>query len=92
MRLGFCNNSVGSVLERQGKYEEAEAMHWQTLRGYEKVLGQSTLIRSPASTTLAWCWRDMASIEGFGGKREYIVGNLPLRRAKLLESSRLVTR
>jgi Tetratricopeptide repeat len=27
------------VLERQGKYEEAEAMHRQALRGYEKVLG-----------------------------------------------------
>jgi Tfp pilus assembly protein PilF len=27
------------VLERQGKYEEAEAMHRQAPRGYEKVLG-----------------------------------------------------
>jgi hypothetical protein len=27
------------VLERQGKYKEAEAMHRQALRGYEKVLG-----------------------------------------------------
>ena len=27
------------MLERQGKYEEAEAMHRQALRGYEKVLG-----------------------------------------------------
>jgi hypothetical protein len=33
------DNSLGSVLERQGKYEEAEAMHRQALRGYEKVLG-----------------------------------------------------
>src|SRR5580704_4695937 len=39
MRLGFRNNSLGSVLERQGKYEEAEAMHRQAPRGYEKVLG-----------------------------------------------------
>jgi hypothetical protein len=26
------------VLERQGKYEEAEAMHRHALRGYEKVI------------------------------------------------------
>ena len=31
------------ALERQGKYEEAEAMHRQALEGYEKVLGSEHL-------------------------------------------------
>ncbi|KAH0563114.1 hypothetical protein GP486_002320 [Trichoglossum hirsutum] len=32
-------NNLGSVLESQGKYEEAEAMYRRALEGYEKVLG-----------------------------------------------------
>jgi hypothetical protein len=32
-------SQLGSVLEQQGKYEEAEAMHRQDLAGSEKVLG-----------------------------------------------------
>ncbi|KAH1890714.1 hypothetical protein KXW12_005816 [Aspergillus fumigatus] len=32
-------SNLGIVLARQGKYEEAEAMHRQALQGYEKVLG-----------------------------------------------------
>ncbi|KAI9764839.1 MAG: hypothetical protein M1840_007985 [Geoglossum simile] len=32
-------SNLGSVLSRQGKYEEAEAMHRQAFEGYEKVLG-----------------------------------------------------
>ena len=30
-------SNLGSVPERQGKYEEAEAMHRRALEGYEKV-------------------------------------------------------
>ena len=30
-------NNIGSVLERQGKYEEAEAMHRRALKAKEKV-------------------------------------------------------
>ncbi|KAF1949112.1 hypothetical protein CC80DRAFT_555727, partial [Byssothecium circinans] len=33
-------SQLGSVLERQGKYEEAEAMHQRALEGREKVLGR----------------------------------------------------
>jgi hypothetical protein len=32
-------NNLGSVLERQGKYKEAEAIHQQALEGREKALG-----------------------------------------------------
>jgi tetratricopeptide (TPR) repeat protein len=32
-------NNLAGVLDRQGKYEEAEAMHRQTLAMREKVLG-----------------------------------------------------
>ncbi|KAH2223445.1 hypothetical protein KXV27_006709 [Aspergillus fumigatus] len=32
-------SNLGIVLARQGKYKEAEVMHWQALQGYEKVLG-----------------------------------------------------
>ena len=32
-------NNLGIVLFRQGKYEEAEAMHQRALQGREKVLG-----------------------------------------------------
>ena len=32
--------AIFSVLDRQSKYEAAEAMHRQTLAGYEKVLGK----------------------------------------------------
>ena len=32
-------SNLGSVLERQRKYEEAEAMHRRSLKGREKVLG-----------------------------------------------------
>ncbi|KAI9785124.1 MAG: hypothetical protein M1839_000762 [Geoglossum umbratile] len=32
-------NNLGSVLPRQGKYKEAEAMHRRALEGHEKVLG-----------------------------------------------------
>ncbi|KIM96916.1 hypothetical protein OIDMADRAFT_131494 [Oidiodendron maius Zn] len=32
-------DNLGSVLSRQGKYEEAEAMHQRALKGHEKVLG-----------------------------------------------------
>ena len=32
-------NNLGLVLQRQGKYEEAEAMHRRDLEGSEKVLG-----------------------------------------------------
>ena len=32
-------SSLGSMLERQGKYEEAKAMHQRALKGREKVLG-----------------------------------------------------
>lgn len=30
---------LGLMLERQGRYKEAEAMHQRALAGYEKVLG-----------------------------------------------------
>ena len=33
-------NNLGLVLDSQGKYEEAEAMHRRALEGYEKVLGR----------------------------------------------------
>ena len=32
-------SNLGSVLKRQRKYEEAEAMHRRSLKGREKVLG-----------------------------------------------------
>jgi len=32
-------SQLGTVLSRQGKYEEAEAMHRQDLKGSEKALG-----------------------------------------------------
>jgi hypothetical protein len=32
-------SNLGSVLDNQGKYEEAEAMHRRDLLGLEKVLG-----------------------------------------------------
>ena len=32
-------NNLGSVLDSQGKYEEAKAMYQQALEGYQKVLG-----------------------------------------------------
>jgi hypothetical protein len=32
-------SNLGSVLNRQGRYKEAETMHQQALEGYEKVLG-----------------------------------------------------
>ncbi|KAF2185806.1 hypothetical protein K469DRAFT_707474 [Zopfia rhizophila CBS 207.26] len=32
-------NNLGSALERQNKYEEAEAMHQRALEGREKMLG-----------------------------------------------------
>ncbi|KAI6480714.1 hypothetical protein MCOR13_011076 [Pyricularia oryzae] len=32
-------NNLASVLDRQGKYEEAEQMHRKTLALYKKVLG-----------------------------------------------------
>jgi hypothetical protein len=32
-------SNLGSLLDSQGKYEEAEAMHRRSLEGYEKVLG-----------------------------------------------------
>lgn len=32
-------SQLGSALSRQGKYDEAEAMHWRGLEGYEMVLG-----------------------------------------------------
>ena len=32
-------NNLGLVLEEQGKYEEAEAMHRRALKAREKVLG-----------------------------------------------------
>jgi hypothetical protein len=28
------------VLEKQGKHDEAKAMHWRTLGGYEKISGE----------------------------------------------------
>ena len=31
------------VLERQGKYEEAEAVHQRALKGFEKILGPEHL-------------------------------------------------
>lgn len=37
---GAENSQLGSVLSRQGKYEEAEAMHRRALEGLEKVLGR----------------------------------------------------
>jgi hypothetical protein len=30
-------DNLGSILERQGKYEEAEAMHRRNLKGREKL-------------------------------------------------------
>ncbi|KAK1838138.1 TPR domain protein (kinesin light chain) [Colletotrichum chrysophilum] len=33
-------NNLASVLQYQGKYEEAEQMNRQALDGYEKVLGK----------------------------------------------------
>jgi tetratricopeptide (TPR) repeat protein len=36
-------NNLANVLNRQGKYEEAEAMNRQTLARYEKVLGPEHL-------------------------------------------------
>ncbi|CAN9346536.1 unnamed protein product [Alternaria alternata] len=33
-------NDFGLLLERQGKYDEAEAMHRRALQGYENALGQ----------------------------------------------------
>ena len=32
-------SQLRSVLSRQGKYDEAEAMHRRALEGYEKALG-----------------------------------------------------
>jgi tetratricopeptide (TPR) repeat protein len=32
-------HNLGSALEKQGKYEEAESMYRRALGGYEKVLG-----------------------------------------------------
>ena len=32
-------NNLGLVLSRQGRYDEAEQMHRQTLKSKEKVLG-----------------------------------------------------
>ena len=32
-------NNLASVLDSQGKYEEAEVMHRRALKGSEKVLG-----------------------------------------------------
>jgi len=34
---GVCQLEL--VLLKQAKYEEAEAMHWRALEGYEEVLG-----------------------------------------------------
>jgi len=48
-------SNLGSVLESQGKYEEAEAMHERALKGYEKVLGLEHYTSSPASATLGQC-------------------------------------
>ena len=42
---------LGLVLESQGKYEEAEAMHRQDLEGSEKVLGRE----HPDTLTSVYC-------------------------------------
>jgi tetratricopeptide (TPR) repeat protein len=44
-------NNLAGVLDRQGKYEEAEAMHRQTLATSEKVLGRE----HPSTLTSVYC-------------------------------------
>ena len=46
-------NNLALVLNRQGKYEEAEAMHRQTLAMYEKVLGREHPDTLSSMNTLA---------------------------------------
>ncbi|KAK7178572.1 hypothetical protein PSPO01_15389 [Paraphaeosphaeria sporulosa] len=44
-------SQLGSVLERLGRYEEAEASHRRALEGYEKVLGRE----HPHTLTSVYC-------------------------------------
>ena len=36
-------SQLGMILSKQGKHDEAEAMHRRVLQGYEKLLGQEQL-------------------------------------------------
>ncbi|OCK99605.1 uncharacterized protein K441DRAFT_724667 [Cenococcum geophilum 1.58] len=44
-------SNLGSVLESQGKYKEAEAMHRRALEGYKKVLR----LKHPHTLTSVYC-------------------------------------
>ena len=58
-------SQLGTVLSRQGKYEEAEAMHRRDLKGSEKALGLQhpgtvTSMANLASTLWGQRWREEA--------------------------------
>jgi Tetratricopeptide repeat len=58
-------SQLGTVLSRQGKYEEAEAMHRRDLKGSEKALGPQhsgtvTSMAKLASTLWGQRWREEA--------------------------------
>jgi hypothetical protein len=56
-------DNLGTVLERQGKYEEAEAMHRRALEGYEEVLGLEHVDTLTSVNSLGRCWRAKASMK-----------------------------
>jgi tetratricopeptide (TPR) repeat protein len=66
--MGLC----ATVLSSQGRYEEAERMHRQTLELSEKVLG----LEHPSTLTSVWC---LASV--LHSRRQYQNSNILYQRA-----------
>ena len=68
--------NLGSVLDKQGKYEEAEAMHRWTLEGSEEVLGQE----HPHTLTSSDKLRSVV-------RRKYEYGDLEIMHCEVEKSS-----
>ncbi|KAF7597175.1 hypothetical protein BBP40_009515 [Aspergillus hancockii] len=65
-----CLNNLGSVLEIQGKYEEAEDMHRQALEGYEKALGPEHPNTLTIMNNLAHTWISQDKVQDALGLME----------------------
>lgn len=56
-------NNLGLILENLGKYEEAEAMHRQALKGYEKALGPEHLNTINSLNNIGWVLKNLGMFE-----------------------------